>query len=530
MKFSVCGEDIVDRGNAVAIVAVLVLGVVLTQFTVGSAVAGLHSRPSGLSAASGSPARRDAIIPGVVIIKLKRGYTIPTGILSKTAGGLTGSLVNAGVATFERMFPSVATLSKNEIAAGRTDISLIYQGLLGSGRDPREVSARIARLPGVEYAEPKYFQYLDIAPNDPQIANQLAAFTRLNLPDGWGLGKGDRKVVIADVDGGTYWQHEDLSPNLWINSAEDINHNGKFDPLPADQGGDLNGIDDDGNGSVDDIIGWNFTNNSGDPSGIQPKSYAHGTATASHFGAATDNNIGMAGSSWNCSLMPICTASATTDNAIQYGYEGIVYAYRNGAKIINCSWGHVGGYSQAEQDVIDAATQGGALVVAAAGNDQLLCDLNPQYPSSYRNVLSVGATNSTNDAKAWFSNYGSTVPVYAPGVSIWSALTNGGYGNGGDGTSYSSPLVAGIAGILKSVHPSWSPRQIATQLRVTADPIDGSLNPGLTGLLGHGRVNAARALAESHPGIEILNASMKTPSGKKIFRFGSCGSRSFPAW
>ncbi len=123
--------------------------------------------------------------------------------------------------------------------------------------------------------------------------------------------------MIATVDGGTNWHHEDLNANLWINPAEDINHNGPFDPGPPPEG-DEDGIYQDGNGKVDDMIGWNFTYNSNNPRGSQttPGSADHGTETASAFGAVTNNGRGMAGTSWNCRVMPVCAADAQFDNSI----------------------------------------------------------------------------------------------------------------------------------------------------------------------------------------------------------------------
>lgn len=423
----------------------------------------------------------------------------------------------AGINTIRRAFPRAPVQKQYPVHS--FDLTKIYIAAFPSTLDPTFVARRLGRLPGVEYAEPKYYQHTLDTPNDPLLVYQAAAFTRLNAFNGWSLGKGSHSVPIAAVDGGTYWKHEDLKPNLWINSAEDINHDGIFEQGPPPQG-DEDGIDQDGNGFVDDVIGWNFALGTNDPSGLpsQPGNSSHGTAVSSHFGAVTNNDTGMAGTSWNCSLMPICAASNVTDNFIEFGYEGIEYAARMGARVINCSWGRAGGASKFEEEVIDAASAGGALIVAAAGNEADNNDYLPHYPSSYRNVLGVGATNSSDDVLASFSNYGITVPVYAPGVSIFSALTNGGYGSGGSGTSFSSPLVAGLAGILFASHPSWTPQQVAAQIRITADAIDALPgNSAEAGMLGRGRVNFARALSETHPMLEVSSVTMLTPEGKDIF-------------
>lgn len=426
----------------------------------------------------------DEVLPGVVIVKVKPGVTIAGSGVLTSSQALTLRLGHAGVTSLSRMFPAIPVPAETRI--GAVDLSRVYYASIDHSLNPRIVAQELNLADDVEYAEPKYMNYLSDTPNDPLLSNQTSTFTRMNAFNGWTIAKGDSSITIAVVDGGTYWPHEDLQPNY--------------------------------------RFGWNFANNTNDPRGLSgtPNSAAHGTATASHFGARTNNGIGMAGSSWNCGLIAVNAASPTTDNSIAYGYEGIAYAYANGAKIINCSWGRTGGYSAFEQEVINAATQAGALVVVAAGNGTnnngtgKNNDVSPDFPPNYRNVLSVGATNSTSDARASFSNYGRTVPVFAPGVNIYSALNGGGYGNGGSGTSYASPLTAGLAGIVKSLHPTWTPRQIALQIKTTCDSIDGA-NPSLAGNLGRGRVNFARALTESHAGIDIISADFQTPGGRTLF-------------
>jgi subtilisin family serine protease len=470
-------------------------------------------------AAPGRAARRIAsgadIVPGVVIVAMKDGTSALTG---SAAGGRAMpalSLQKAGIASARQLFPDVFALKIADRAAALRPLARILECAIPSGADPIAVAEQLSRSPDVDYAEPKYLHTMCDSPNDPLLTSQNSAFTRLNAYAGWTIAKGSASVLIATVDGGTYWRHEDLLPNVRINTLEDVNKNGVFDAA------DANGVDDDGNGFIDDVAGWNFSNNTNDPTGLTavPRSYAHGTATASHFGAVANNSIGIAGSSWNCALLPVCVASPTTDEVFAYGYEGIVYAAARGADVINCSWGRLGGYSRFEQEVIAAVTNGGALIVVAAGNKGVNTDLSPFYPANYEGVLAVGATASTSDAIALFSNYGMSVPVYAPGVGIWSAFIGGGYGNGGNGTSYSSPLVAGLAGILKAAHPMWTPGQIAAQIRSTADIID-NVNPGYAGLLSKGRVNFARALSENNPAVETIASTVRTPGGRTYFFSG----------
>ena len=448
------------------------------------------------------------VVPGIVVIKMKAGT--PTGTLLKGSNRAAQLLKAAGVMSLQRAFPAARALSAFAAGRGMVDVSLIYFAKIAAGQDPVAIARRLDRSGEFEYAEPKYISHIFDTPNDPDYsAHQALYFSQMNAPAGWTLAKGDSNVVIADVDGGTFWQHPDLQANLWINTAEDANHDGKFEPTPSTVGGDDNGVDDDGNGYVDDVIGWNFANNSNNPIGLLSFNYFHGTGTASMFGAVTNNAVGMAGSSWNCRLMPICASSATTDGDIEFGYEGIQYAYSNGAKVINCSWGRAGAASRFEQDIINAATQAGALVVAAAGNDAANNDLVPQYPANYQNVLGVGALSSGFDLRASFSNYGVTVPVFAPGTDIWGAMTDGTTGDLGSGTSFATPLTSGLAGLLKSVNPSWTPQQIAVQIRMTADTIGPNM--------GHGRINFGRAVSESHAGLQIVSTTLLTPGGDKLF-------------
>lgn len=469
--------------------------------------------------------KSDEVLPGIVIIKLKTDIVVESNSMTTNSVELNVLLNQSGINGLEKIFEKIYPLTKNEILEGKVDLSRIYYGYINYNLDPREVASRLSNSEDIEYAEPKYMHYIETIPNDSLLSTQYNALTRMNVFNGWAIAKGDTNVTIATIDGGTFWQHEDLYANLWINIAEDLNGNGQFDPFPPPSG-DEDGIDQDENGFIDDVIGWNFANDTNNPRGLSstPSNANHGTYTASNFGAVTNNLIGMAGTSWNCRLMSVC-ASAATDIYIDFGYDGIVYAFSNGAKVINCSWGRVGGYSLFEQDLINAAVQSGALVVASSGNggsDNVgdNNDLYPHYPSSYKNVLGVGATSSTSDAKPSWSNYGVTVPVYAPGTDILSANNSGGYYSTGiSGTSFSSPLVAGLAGLIKSKNPSWTPRQIAAQIRVTSDSIDAA-NPSFSGNLGRGRVNFERALTESHPGIDIVDAIILTTKGSNLFLQG----------
>ena len=454
------------------------------------------------------------VIPGVVVIKFKRSNSIAGTPILHSAEPLLATLSKLGVTSLAHAFPHVAPVSDADVAAGKVDLSRIYHASIPSSMNPAEVAARIAQLPGVEYAEPRYYYYLCDIPNDSAyVSMQQVYFERMKVPDAWTLQRGSPNVIIATVDGGTNWQHPDLLANIWINPGEDLNHDGRF------QESDLNGVDDDHNSFADDIIGWNFADSTYNPRGSLPLSADHGTKTASLFGAVTDNNLGMAGTSWNCRVLPVCAADPVSDDRILWGPQGIQYAADMGAHVINCSWKQRGFTQNPDkelQEAINYATLAGALVVAAAGNvppvgdDHRNNDEVPYYPASYDHVLSVGATEDTSDALAYFSHYGLNVSAFAPGMRIRVALDDGSY-NTEQGTSLSAPIVAGLAGLLKSAHPTWGPEQIAAQIRMTSDPIDAS-NPSFAGSLGHGRVNFYRALSEVPAGVVFIGGTFHKPS------------------
>jgi hypothetical protein len=362
----------------------------------------------------------------------------------------------------------------------------IYFARIGSNDDPVAAAKRVAGYRAIDYAEPMYYHYTTVIPNDPSYLQQ-SFFDLIEAQQAWDVVKGSEgSVVIAIVDGGTDIDHPDLMSNIWTNPGE----------VPG------NNQDDDDNGFVDDIHGWNFANDSNDPTGLAntPGNADHGTHTAGLAAAVTNNGIGVAGASWNAKIMAINVSSDHEDLTLGHLTKGILYAMNNGADIISLSLGHSGGASAFEQDLINTATDMGIAVIAAAGNDN---NSIPHFPSSYKNVLSVAATGNT-DRKAGFSNYGPTVDVTAPGFQILSTINNGLYGEE-SGTSMSTPIVSGLAALLLTQHRDWIGVQALEQIRVTADDID-DLNPSYRGQLGFGRVNARRAVTEVSPSIRVTGA------------------------
>ena len=356
-----------------------------------------------------------------------------------------------------------------------SSLSGIIEIVYDSDVDPFYLSSKVSRSFEVEWAEPRYVYELDYVPNDPSYATQYA-LSKISAALAWDINKGDTSVVIGIVDTGVDWDHPDLAANIWLNRNEISN----------------NGVDDDLNGYVDDIRGWDFGGLSGtpdnDPMEDQPD---HGTHVAGIASAVTDNGIGVASIGFNCKIMPVKTTRndqrGPNGPYIVYGYEGIVYAADNGAKVINCSWGG-SGFSMFGQETINYALSKGSLVVAAAGNSN---SSGSHYPSSYKGVLSVASTTST-DTKSSFSNYGYSVDVSAPGSSIYNTWQNDTYATL-SGTSMASPLTAGLAGLVFAQFPSYNAEQVGEQIRVNCDNID-NLNPSFQYLLGGGRINAFKSL------------------------------------
>lgn len=382
--------------------------------------------------------------------------------------------------------------------------------------DPYDVCAEFINSPDVEYAVPVFIhQTYDYTPNDPRLNNQWY-INNIQLRKAWDISKGSEDVIIAIVDSGTDWMHEDLADNIWINKAE-----------IAD-----NGIDDDGNGKVDDIRGWDLVGNinqnqiiagqwqeNNNPRNPGTSSNnTHGTHVAGCASAVTDNGKGIAGPGFKTKLMPVKCATDQNIRGIYRGYEGITYAANTGAHIINCSWGGPG-YSPVGQDVINAAVAKGSLVVVAAGNSYTNIDNGEQYPAAYDNVVCVGATSS-NNRKANFSCWGIVTTVYAPGQGILATMPNNTYQNS-DGTSMASPITAGVAGLIKAINKDWTPKQILHQLRSTSDNVvttDPNLRPYY-----YGRLNAYNAVRYNReggpgiPGIEVTKLVM--PSGDMLTNY-----------
>ena len=328
--------------------------------------------------------------------------------------------------------------------------------------DQADVMDKIRQLeqdPDVLYAEPNYIYYPSDLPNDwisklwglHNDGTYGTTDADIDAREAWNISTGHSSVVVAVTDTGADWDHPDLEDNIWVNSGE-INGNG---------------IDDDGNGYVDDIIGWDFASNDNNPNDDD----GHGSHVAGVIGATGNNGKGVVGVNWDVSIMPLRIMGpygASTTAAMR----GIQYAVDNGAQVINASWGGPGS-SNAIYDAIAYANDRGVLFVTASGNEGRNSDSMSNYPNNYNlpNIVSVGSTG-VNDRMSNFSNYGaSTVDLAAPGEGIYSTYRNGGYA-WEDGTSMSCPFVAGAAALALSVDPNLDALELKSLLMDTGDPLN----------------------------------------------------------
>jgi hypothetical protein len=373
-------------------------------------------------------------------------------------------------------------------------------------------------------------------PDDPMIGNQWF-LAKSQAKDAWKLWDleggeipGDRNIVVAVVDDGVEYTHPDLWKNIWINQDEipqnffllfDTNSDGFITSEEAvsslGNGKDLedlvknnlicDGKDTDGDGYIDNIIGWDTADSGGtadDDRNPMVTNNSHGTHVAGLVGATSNNSIGVASVAYNISIMPVKATGDETALYINTGWDGIVYAAHAGADIINCSWGGPG-YSQYSQNLVNTVYNTyGVLIVAAAGNgadeDQGIKQDDPHYPSGYNNVVSVTAVSS-QDRFSWAS-YGEADPannfygvdIAAPGENLLSTyLTKQNSYAYLTGTSMASPMVASCFALLKSVYPDSTNDWLVDRMLSHTDPID-YLNPGYEGQLGTGRVNILKAL------------------------------------
>jgi subtilisin family serine protease len=399
---------------------------------------------------------------------------------------------------------SVRAAARSQIGGSRLRSFALVPGLevlrLGPGLDVDQVLAILRRLPSVAYAHPNIVIHIDQQlPSDEFFAEQWALHNTgqgsaygvwlpgtpdadIDWPEAW-AGGGGNGAVVAILDTGIDYRHTDLGPNVWMNAAE-------VNGSP--------GVDDDSNGYVDDIRGWDFVTNDNNPL----DGHGHGSHVAGIIAAVTDNQIGVAGVMWNGKVMALKVIDDTGYGLLSDAVAALDYAVAKGVRVANASWG----YSeiapeeeadhQALHDGIQAAAAANLLFVAASGNDTVNTDVTPHYPSAFDldNIVSVAATDN-NDELAFFSNWGAvSVDLGAPGQDVFSTfkLFLGVYDDYAwlSGTSMAAPHVSGVAGLLSALPACQTYAQVRDQILGHVRPIGALAGLTVTG----GLLNADAAL------------------------------------
>lgn len=509
--------------------------------------------------ASDAAGQDRSYFPGKLIIKYEtntRLRAIQTGKNVNPKNRVQQTLQAAGMSAMEpvRSFanhPAVQGSQSPQMQQAAGNMSRIFEVSYSSNADPGALAAKLRKLPGVEYAEPRYIRQMHFTPDDPNV-NPYQDFHRFE--EAWDVSRSSSDVVIAIVDGGVNYLHPDMDAKLWINTDEvnisvrgqvdqnadgtisspeviqylevnngDYNVDGAITLTDALADGSplLSGGDTDGNGFTDDIFGWDYWESGGVNGEIlqdnnpiaNPEGTDHGAHVAGIAAAETDNGGGISGAGFDARYMALKAGGIPDDpgtpddesRAIGFGYESIMYAALEGADIINCSWGG-NGFSEFENDVINFATAAGALVVAASGNaSQNTVD----FPAGYEETLAVGSVDPSDQISS-FSNIGYNIDVFATGSDIESTSFNNEFVSK-TGTSMSTPVTAGLAALIKSLHPDWSPLRIASQIRSSATPLGGRGNRQ-----GHGKIDALRAVSTDLPGVRILSSEFEDAGGGKL--------------
>lgn len=442
-------------------------------------------------------------VPGEFIVKLKKDTTF----LTPTLAALNE---RHHISNIEKLFPD----------SEGTTLDNIYFLYVSTQSDLLSIIHDYAQCPDVEYAEPNRIGTLCSIPNDVNFSNQWYLHNTgqmgtpdcdIDAPEAWDLEEGDPEVVIAIIDTGIDYTHPDLATKIWVNSDE----------IPD------NGIDDDTNGYIDDVNGWDFFYNDSDPK----DDYGHGTFCAGIAAASTNNSIGIAGTNWNSLILPVRIINRFGEFYDSATALGIKYAADNDADVISMSFTFLN--SSLLEDAVNYAYGKGVFLCAAAGNQN---SSDEHYPAAYESVTAVAATTENDtrcSPKEWGegygSNYGDWVDIAAPGNMIYSTMptyhvTMNDHGlsqnySFGSGTSAAAPMVAGVAALLLSKNPSLSPNDVTMLLCGNVDPYNS------TQYIGTGRLNAQKALlAINQPPVANFTWTPQKPHVTQSITFDASAS------
>jgi thermitase len=476
-------------------------------------------------------------VPGEFIVKLKKGTTFSSSSQLKALN--EKNQVNV----FEKVF----------LNAENTILDNIYLLYVPVGSDILSFVQEYMSCPDVVYAEPNWIVYPCGIPNDANFSNQWYFHNTgqvflnwqghnysglpdadIDAPEVWDIETGSSDVVIAILDSGIDCMHPDLAPNIWNNTNEIPN----------------NGIDDDNNGYIDDVRGWNFYYNNNNVT----DGHGHGTMCAGVAGAITDNGIWGAGVAGNCKIMPVRIANEEWDSSTSVVGPGLRYAADNGADVMSMSFGWYS-YSSFLGDAVNYSYSKGVFMCAAAGNGNTSKKL---WPAGYENVTAAAATTQ-NDTRVtpkdwpggWGSSYGDWVDIAAPGNIIFSTTPTyhvywNDYGlipnfDWACGTSFASPMVAGVAALLLSKNPTLTQGEVKELLCENVDPYDSPE------YIGTGRLNAQKALNALLPlppdsptitgptkgtvGVATAyNFTTTDPNDKEVYYFIDWGDQTNSSW
>ena len=439
-------------------------------------------------------------VPGEIIVEFKsdtniqltkseRGH-IQTGIESVDSLNAQYDVCKA-----EQVFPSV---TKKENVHGLSDFYVFH---LPEKSNIFSAIREFQQNPNVEYAGPNIIMTAQLIPNDPyysssgswgQEFSDLYGLHNIHASEAWNITTGNDSIIVAVVDTGIDYNHEDLAQNMWINEDEIMG----------------NGIDDDNDGFIDNLYGADIYYNDSDPM----DGHGHGTHCAGTIAAVGNNALGVVGVNWQAKIMAVKSLSNSGSAGAATLAEGLVWAADNGADVISNSWGSDMPYPS--EPTIEAAVRYaydmGCVIVFAAGNSE--DDVKYYCPSNMDEVITVAAVDH-NDVKADFSNYGEKIDVSAPGVDILSLRADGTdfYGDGihiindtyyyASGTSMACPHVAGLAALLLAKNQSLSRDAIRTLIECTVDELDPPQYEWE--VIGRGRINASRALQQSPAAIRL---------------------------
>ncbi|PLX32275.1 MAG: hypothetical protein C0600_03330 [Ignavibacteria bacterium] len=448
-------------------------------------------------------------VPGMMFIKLKNVQSVAPGAKSFGLQNIDKVLHRIMTTSVEALHPSLS-LRKGYTSPEEESLARIMLVRYSAPVDALALAEEISADPAVEYAEPFINLRPTHTPDDPRLSTQWA-IASLKMEEAWDITMGDSTIVIGYIDSGVNYNHEDLAGSIWVNPGE-WGTNGELKD---------NGVDDDGNGYTDDWRGWDFIGNgtlqAPNPDNDPMDFNGHGTNGAGVAAARTNNGKGIAGIGYHTKILPIKVQDDANTTGMA-GYWAVRYAADMGCKVINASWGSNALISQVLQDEIDYAWSKGALMVGGAGNAVINNDLDPFIPASLNHVLSVSSIEQDGSASPWAA-FGSSVHVYAPGTDVLAPRMSFGYQNV-TGTSFSAPMMSGLAALIFAIHPDWTPDQVLKQIRVTSDKFGTEYEA-----LHYGRANAYKALSmnaslDEIPGLEVKSYDVMTSAGSQFTEAG----------